>query len=78
MNSTNKNYYISYNSGYNSSTSLNNNSIYYFITDTYGSDYYIYGKGYNSTNKFQEVLHSTSNKYARDLLADFIRNGGYQ
>lgn len=78
INSTNKNYYISYNSGYSSSTSLNNNSIYYFITDTYGSDYYIYGKGYNSTNKFQEVLHSISNKYARDLLADFIRNGGYQ
>ena len=74
---TNANYFTTYNTslGYSSSYSFSSSQIYYFVCDTYGSDYYIYGNGYNSSYKFNELEKSITGKYARDLLIDYITNG---
>ena len=66
INSTNSDYYVYGN--YNAS-SIKDNQIYYIVTDTYTSTY-----GYNNLT---EIERSTDGIYARDLVADFIRKGGW-
>lgn len=77
MNSTNPYYFIAYNSGYSSSSNLSDTQIYYFVTDTFGSDYYIYGKGYSLENQFKIVEQPEEACYLRDLMGIYIRKGGY-
>lgn len=80
VNSTNKNYFTTYNEekGYSSTYSYSSSSTYYLITDTFGSDYYLYGNGYRSNYKFEQLKVSSSGKYARDLITTYIRNGNYK
>lgn len=70
VNSTNDNYFISYtNFGENNRNNINNNETYYLITDTYSSDY--------APNHLTVVAKYTeSGFYARDMVAEYIRNGG--
>lgn len=42
---------------------------YYIVVDSYTSTY--------SSNRITEVARSSRGKYARDLLADFVRSGGW-
>ena len=66
INSTNSDYYVYGN--YNTS-SIKDNQIYYIVTDTYTSTY--------DYNNLTEIERSTDGIYARDLVADFIRKGGW-
>lgn len=75
VNSTNSNYFTAYNSPYSKSYDYLSSSLYYLVCDTYGSDFYVYGNGYRESYQFEEVVKSTSNKYARDLLMDYIKEG---
>lgn len=77
MNSTNPYYFIAYNSGYSSSSNLSDTQIYYFVTDTFGSDYYIYGNGYRSDSQFKIVEQPEEACYLRDLMGIYLRKGGY-
>ena len=77
MKSTNSNYFISYNTGYSSSSNLSDTQIYYFVTDTFGSDYYMYGNGYRLDNQFKIVEQPEEACYLRDLMGIYIRKGGY-
>ena len=63
-------YYVSWTS-YGSSIRYNidQSATYYLVTDSYGSDY--------SYNHLTVVESLGANIYARDLLADFIKNGGW-
>lgn len=69
INTTNSNYFISY-SEYGNSIKNNivANQTYYVIVDTYTSTY--------TYNRLTEVARYTPGVYARDLLADFIEEGG--
>ncbi len=70
INSTNDRYYISYTSYGNSiKNNINNNATYYVVTDTYSSDY-----AYNQLTVVAELGPAT---YARDLVAEYIQNGGW-
>jgi 2',3'-cyclic-nucleotide 2'-phosphodiesterase (5'-nucleotidase family) len=66
INTTNSDYFIygSYNVN-----DIKDNQIYYIVTDTYTSTY--------SYNNLTEIERSTDGLYARDLVADFIRKGGW-
>ena len=66
INTTNSDYYIY---GNYKSMTINDNSTYYIVTDTYTSTY--------SSNKLTEIEVATDGVYARDLVADFIRKGGW-
>ena len=52
-----------------SSESVSNNSYYYIIVDSYTSTY--------ASNRITEVKRWDSEKYARDLLADYVKTGGW-
>ena len=67
INTTNSDYYISY-GDYNLS-SISDSKTYYVVVDTYTSTY--------SSNRLTEVELSGENMYARDLMAEFIKNGGW-
>lgn len=67
INSTNSDYYISY-GNYNLS-SISDSKTYYIVTDTYTSTY--------SSNRLTEIELSGENMYARDLVADFVKKGGW-
>lgn len=75
VNTSNSNYFTSYNSPYSKSYNYLSSSLYYLVCDTYGSDFYVYGNGYRESYQFEEIVKSNSNKYARDLLMDYIREG---
>ena len=68
INTSNSNYYIKYVNSIDTS-SINNSSTYYIVTDTYSSDY---------TNNGITVVDylSTDGIYARDLLAEYVKKGG--
>lgn len=51
------------------SSSVNNNTDYYIIVDSYTSTY--------ASNRITEVKRWESGKYARDLLADYVTAGGW-
>ncbi|MDE5592379.1 MAG: metallophosphoesterase [Clostridiales bacterium] len=50
-------------------SSVNNNTDYYIIVDSYTSTY--------ASNRITEVKRWKSEKYARDLLADYVTAGGW-
>lgn len=70
INTTNSNYFVSYGRAYESDIikSIDPNSTYYIVTDTYCSSY--------APNKLTVVERYTPGVYARDLLADYIHAGG--
>ena len=67
INTTNKDYYIC--SGNYDLSKIENNKTYYIVTDTYTSTY--------DYNNCTHVEVATDGIFARDLVADFIRKGGW-
>ena len=67
INSTSSDYYICYDG--NDPSIIDNNKTYYIITDTYTSSY--------KYNNLTEVARYTHGVYARDLVADFIKENGW-
>ncbi len=66
----NKNYYIHYGSyGEEVKNNIEDNKIYYIIVDSYSSTY--------SWNRLTEIERETEPVFARDLLADYIKKGGF-
>ena len=51
------------------STAIVDSETYYIVVDTYSSSY--------APNRLTVVEYYDENVYARDLLADYIRSGGY-
>ncbi|MBQ8627803.1 MAG: 5'-nucleotidase C-terminal domain-containing protein [Agathobacter sp.] len=71
FNTNNSNYYISYGDyGANLKNNIDPNGTYYIVTDTYSSLY--------KPNRLTEVARYDSGIYARDLVAEFIKNGGLE
>ena len=66
INTSNTDYYVYGDFNVNS---IKDNQIYYIVTDTYTSTY--------SYNNLTEIERVTDGVYARDLVADFIRKGGW-
>ena len=71
INTSNSDYYIAL-SGYGEDirSSIKDNEIYYIITDTYCSSY--------APNRLTEVARFDAGVFARDLLAEYIKNGGLE
>ena len=71
VNTTNSNYFVSYSSYGNAYKDyIDNYETYYIVTDTYSSDY--------SPNHLTVIeRYSTSGYYARDMLKDYIAQGGF-
>ena len=69
VNTTNDNYYISYTTfGDNNRSNINSSGTYYLVTDSYSSDY--------ATNHLTVIdRYSNEGFYARDMLAQYIRDG---
>ena len=68
---SNDRYYISYGSyGNNLKNNINDNATYYIVTDTYTSQY--------RYNNLTEIARYDENTFARDLIADYIREGGLE
>ncbi len=66
----NKNYYIYFEEyGSDVKSNIDSDAIYYIVTDTYTSSY--------KPNKLTIVDEYTPDIFARDLLAEFIKNGGW-
>lgn len=64
----NENYYMKYSSyGQSLASQIDDNATYYVITDTYSSTY--------SYNRMTEVARFDETTFARDLLAEYIREG---
>lgn len=70
INSSNEHYYTKYAAGLKAELAANPNGTYYIITDTYTSTYKYAPKSLKEIARYGEGI------YARDLVADFIRNGG--
>lgn len=68
----NSNYFCSYSSyGKEHKTEIDENAIYYVIVDSYTSNY--------APNNLTEIeRYSDTDVYARDLLAEYIKNGGLE
>ena len=66
INSTNDNYFVSYEDGLLSS--INDSATYYIIVDSYSSSY--------APNRLTEIARYELDVFARDLLAEYIKNGG--
>ena len=66
INTNNSDYYICY--GDNDISSINDNATYYVVVDTYTSSY-VY-------NNLTEVARFGSGVYARDLFAEYVKEGG--
>ncbi len=64
-------YHVKYNS---SLDSLDDETNYYFVTDTYSSDYYIYGNGKYKTGASTFKVIESEEIYARDLLKEYFTN----
>ncbi|MDD6980479.1 MAG: 5'-nucleotidase C-terminal domain-containing protein [Clostridia bacterium] len=65
INSTNS----AYHSAYDSSLSIVDSSTYYIVVDSYTSSY--------APNRITEIARFSDDTFARDLLANFIRGGGW-
>ena len=78
VNTTNSNYHMTYNTskGYSASYSYSSSKTYYLLMDTFGYDYYVYGKGYNSSYNLELIASLSETRYARDMMVDYVRNGG--
>ena len=66
VNTTNSNYYVYYDSSV--IDNIDRNKTYYIIVDTYTSTY--------KYNNLKEIARYDGGVFARDLLAEYIRNGG--
>ena len=67
---TNSRYYIAYGEYGNSvKNNIDPNATYYLVTDTYSSTY--------KPNGLTEIARYDENVYARDLIAEYIENGGF-
>ena len=68
---TTKDSYFIYCGEYGNSVknSIDSNATYYLITDTYSSSY--------APNRLTEIARYDANVFARDLLADYIKAGGF-
>ena len=62
--------------GYSASYSYSSSKTYYLLIDTFGYDYYVYGKGYNSSYNLELIASLSETRYARDMMVDYVRNGG--
>ena len=70
FNTNNSNYYIYYGDyGESIKDSIDFNATYYIITDSYTSTY--------AYNKLTEIERYPADTFARDLLAKYIENGGF-
>ena len=70
INTSNSNYFTSYTAyGESLKGKINSNETYYILVDSYTSTY--------APNKLTEVARYTEGVYARDLLAEYIRAGGW-
>ena len=68
---SNDRYYISYGSyGNNLKNNINDNATYYIVTDTYTSQY--------RYNNLTEIARFDETTFARDLLAEYIKDGGLE
>lgn len=67
INTTNSSYYCTYNPDYNKT--INSNQYYYIVVDTYTSNY-----KYNGITEIKRLDNTT---FARDLLGEFIKSGGW-
>lgn len=66
----NDRYYISYGAyGESVRNNIDDNATYYLVTDTYSSTY--------KSNRLTEIERYDAGVYARDLLANYIENGGW-
>lgn len=71
FNSNNDNYFINYDDyGIYVKNNIDPNGTYYIVTDTYSSLY--------APNRLTEVERYDAGIYARDLLAEYIKNGGLE
>lgn len=71
INSNNSNYYVAYGDyGKSVKNDIDPNATYYIITDTYSSLY--------APNHITEIEHYDDGIYARDLVAEYIKNGGLE
>ncbi len=71
INTDNKNYYIYMGQyGQNISGSIKNDETYYIITDKYSSEY--------APNRLTVIEEYDPDVFARDLVADYIKNGGWK
>ena len=69
VNTSNSNYYISLSSYGQANSYINYNDTYYVVVDTYTSDY--------ASNGLTVIERYTEDEfYARDMIAEYIRNGG--
>lgn len=68
INSDNSNYFCAYDASLVST--IQNNKTYYIIVDSYSSGYYY--------NRLTEIDRYEEPVYARDLLAEYIKNGGLE
>ena len=67
---SNSRYYISYGDyGASIKSNIDSNATYYVVTDTYSSTY--------SSNGLTEIARYDEGVFARDLLAEYIKAGGY-
>lgn len=66
INTNNSDYFIY---GNFNASSIQDSKTYYIVTDTYTSTY--------SYNNLTEIERATDGVYARDLVADFVRKGGW-
>ena len=70
INTSNKNYYISYSSyGDLVRENIDPNATYYIVTDTYSSTY--------APNNLTEIARYSDDVFAQDLLAKYVENGGF-
>ena len=67
----NDNYFVTYGEyGKSVKNNIDPNGSYYIVTDTYSLQY--------GPNQLTEIERYDSGVYARDLMAEYIKNGGYQ
>lgn len=70
INTENQNYFVAYSAyGESLKNSVSESETYYLVTDTYSSDY--------APNGLTVVDYYAADVFARDLLAEYIENGGY-
>ena len=70
-NYNNNNYFMSWSDyGYEARNNIQDNETYYLVTDTYNSDY-----SYNHLTVLDRL--EAGGTYARDLIAEYIREGNY-
>ena len=68
-------YFVDWAEGKYPSYPWEDNKLYYYVTDTYSSDFYT-AEGY--AQRLEVIDFLSIGRYARDMLADFIKAGGWE